>query len=153
LVKSSKDAAVSNKGLDETSKVHAMSDLTYAQELLQEAFPIRAGRNIKAAIGEAFAALSQRENGLPGEMFADRERRRWTERRVRAIWQREARRIDHYEIEDLTAIAAVQEAKRELERSKARQRRLATLLADPMAHSGRELADLVRQRVGGMDRP
>lgn len=127
-----------------------MSDATYARELLQESFPIRAGRNVKAAIGDAFAALKRHERALPQTVVEGRERQ-WTERRVKSIWTREARRIDHYEIEDLRAIAR-REVALELERSKARQRRLATLLADPLAPRGSQLADLVRERVGGMDR-
>jgi hypothetical protein len=127
-----------------------MTDASFAQELLQEAFPIRAGRNVKAAIGEAFAALQRHERRLAPAVRNARERQ-WTERRVKSIWCREARRIDHYEIEDLTAIA-IEEARIELARSKARQQRLAALLADPLAYRGSELAHLVRERVGGMDR-
>lgn len=127
-----------------------MTDSVFAQDMIREAFPVTGGRNIKSAIGEAFTALRRRERALPRHVISERPRQ-WTERRVKALWHREARRVDHYEIQDLTAIA-VEEAKRELERSKARQARLSALLSDPMAYRGGELADRVRERVGGMDR-
>lgn len=139
----------SSESLDQSSKALPMSDATYAQEILQESFPVRAGRNVKAAIADAFLALKRHERALHPSVVEERERQ-WTERRVKSIWSKEARRIDHYEIEDLRAIAR-REATLEFERSKARQRRLAALLADPLAHRGSELADLVRERVGGMD--
>lgn len=150
---SSKDAGSRYESLDQSTKAEGIviDDGIYAQELLQEAFPVRAGRNVKAAIGEAFEALQRRERSLPRAIMQGRERS-WTERRVKAIWGREARRIDHYEIQDLTAVA-VEEARRELQRSKARQERLAALLADPASYRGSQLAHLVRERVGGMDRP
>jgi len=150
-----KDVAFSPKSLDESSKNEApMTDATLATEILQEAFPVSASRNVKAAIGEAFQALKGRERHLAQsnpEVLRERPRA-WTERRVRSIWNgKEAKRIDHYEIEDLRAIAR-KEAALELQRSKARQARLAALLADPAPHRGRQLAHLVRERVGGMDR-
>jgi hypothetical protein len=149
---SPKNAGSRYESLDEPSKAEAIviDDGIYAQELLQESFPVRAGRNVKAAIGEAFEALKRRERALPKTIIQGRERS-WTERRVKAIWGREARRIDHYEIQDLTAVA-VEEARRELQRSKARQERLAALLADPVSYRGSQLAHLVRERVGGVDR-
>ena len=149
---SSKDAGSRYESLDQTPKAEAIvTDGIYAQELLQEAFPIRAGRNVKAAIGEAFEALKRHERSLPKTIVQSRDRQ-WTERRVKAIWGLEARRIDHYEIQDLTAVA-VEEARRELQRSKARQERLAALLADPATYRGSQLVHLVRERVGRMDRP
>jgi len=104
-----------------------MTDTIYASELIQDTYPIRAGRNVKAAIGDAFEALKKRERALPKEVLRDRHRQ-WTERRVKALWFREARRVDHYEIQDLTAIA-VEEARIERQRLKAREQRLTAFLA------------------------
>lgn len=104
-----------------------MTDAHFAAELIQETYPIRAGRNVKAAIGDAFTALKQRERQLPKDVLRERPRQ-WTERRVRALWNREARRVDHYEIQDLTAVA-VEEARIERQRLKAREERLVAILA------------------------
>lgn len=133
-----------------SKKERAMTDAYIAQEMIQEAFPLRAGRNIKAAIGEAFEALKRRERSLPKEARNGRPRQ-WTERRVRSIWHREARRIDHYEIEDLTAVA-IEEARVELRRSKERAARLEAMLAGEMASGHRALAHRQGQPVGRMDR-
>ncbi|MGV8955743.1 MAG: hypothetical protein ACOH2M_31910, partial [Cypionkella sp.] len=105
----------------------AMTDAHFAADLIQETYPIRAGRNVKAAIGDAFEALKRRERNLPQTVLRERSRQ-WTERRVRALWNREARRVDHYEIQDLTAIA-VEEARRERQHLKAREERLVAILA------------------------
>lgn len=104
-----------------------MTDAHFAAELIQETYPVTAGRNVKAAIGVAFEALKRRERNLPQDVLRERPRQ-WTERRVRALWFREARRVDHYEIQDLTAVA-VEEAKIERLRLKAREDRLAAFLA------------------------
>lgn len=104
-----------------------MTDTMFASELMQDTFPIRSGRNVKAAIGDAFEALKRRERTLPREVLSERPRQ-WTERRVRSLWFREARRVDHYEIQDLTAVA-VEEARVERQRLKAREERLAAILA------------------------
>lgn len=117
-----------SKDVDVSSKAEAVvTDTHFAAELIQDTYPVRAGRNAKAAIGEAFSALKRRERQLPQEVIRTRPRQ-WTERRVRALWNREARRVDHYEIQDLTAVA-VEEARIERLRLKAREERLAALLA------------------------
>lgn len=104
-----------------------MTDITYASDLLKEAFPTYPGRNAKAAIARAFKLLEKHEDQLPEEVLEERARR-WTERRVRSLWGKEARRVDHYEIQDLTAIA-VEEARIERQRQQARDQRLAALIA------------------------
>lgn len=128
-----------------------MTDTALAQELLQEAFPIHAGRNIKAAIGDAYDALRRRERALPRTALDERNRQ-WTERRVKSIWQREARRIDHYEIEDLTAVA-VEEARIERQRLKAREQRLAALIAAQDEGAHRETYHNRGWGMGGRDLP
>lgn len=128
-----------------------MTDAHFAAELIQDTYPIRAGRNAKAAIGEAFEALKKRERQLSRDVLRDRPRQ-WTERRVRALWHREARRVDHYEIQDLTAVA-VEEARIERQRLKAREERLAALLA--AADQG-ELGEATNEEGGpvcGLDLP
>lgn len=135
----------SAKSLSDLDKAGAVvTDGTYAQDLLHEAFPIRKGRNITAAIGEAFEALKRHERTLPKQVVADRERQ-WTERRVRSLWSKTARRVDHYEIQDLTAIA-VEEARNERQRLRAREARLASFLASHSAGEDQQ----VDQRLGGM---
>jgi len=136
-------STIPTKSLEHQSKPSggAMTDAHFAADLIQETYPVRAGRNVKAAIGDAFIALKRRERNLPKEVIRDRPRQ-WTERRVRALWNREARRVDHYEIQDLTAIA-VEEARIERQRLKAREDRLAAFLAAHEASvdsQGRDLA-------------
>jgi hypothetical protein len=127
----------------------AMTDAHFAAELIQETYPIRAGRNVKAAIGDAFTALKQRERQLPKDVLRQRSRQ-WTERRVRALWNREARRVDHYEIQDLTAVA-VEEARLERQRLKAREDRLAAFLAAHEAGGDREGRNLPSGKTLGLD--
>lgn len=141
---SSKVAAASSKNLEP-----AVTDTTIAQGIVQNAFPVRSGRNIKAAIGEAFNALKRHERALPVETLRARKRQ-WTERRVKALWHREARRVDHYEIEDLTAVA-VEEARLERQRSRARDARLEALIASSMASKHREGFERFGGLAGGLD--
>lgn len=126
-----------------------MTDTHYAAELIQDTYPIGAGRNAKAAIGEAYAALKRRERQLPTDVLRERPRQ-WTERRVRALWNREARRIDHYEIQDLTAVA-VEEARRERQRLKAREERLAAILAAAQEGEDGDRSGAESRPVRGMD--
>ena len=147
-----KDLETHSENVDFSSKDRgAMSDAHYASELIQDAFPTGAGRKAQAAIGEAFEALRRLERALPAEVLRNRQRA-WTERRVKAIWFREARRIDHYEIQDLTAIA-VEEARIERQRLRARELRLEAFLA---AHQeGANCADREQEGrgTGGLDLP
>lgn len=128
-----------------------MTDAHYAAELIQETYPIRAGRNVKAAIGDAFLALKQRERQLPREVLRDRPRQ-WTERRVKSLWFREAKRVDHYEIQDLTAVA-VEEARRERQYLKAREERLSAILAAADASGLGEETHEKGWSVRGLDLP
>ena len=137
---------------DDSSKgQRQMTDTTFASELMQDTFPIRAGRNVKAAIGDAFSALKQRERQLPRDVLRERPRQ-WTERRVRALWNREARRVDHYEIQDLTAVA-VEEARHERQRLKAREERLVALLAAAGESQVGAIEDEAGKRIRGLDMP
>jgi hypothetical protein len=144
--KSPKHLGISPK--DQNSETQ-MSDVFQARELLQETFAITVGRNVKAAIGEAFDALHAHEKRLPKDVLKARERR-WTARRVRAIWDKEARRIDHYEIQDLTAVA-VEEARIERQRLKARELRLEAFLASQGEGVGSEEGQRGSGLAGGLD--
>ena len=141
-----------SKGVDRSPKAEGiMTDAHFAAELIQDTYPIRAGRNAKAAIGEAFNALKRRERQLPSEVLRERSRQ-WTERRVRALWNREARRVDHYEIQDLTAIA-VEEARIERQRLKAREERLVAILAAAEAGEHGDWGNEESRSVRGVDMP
>jgi hypothetical protein len=140
------------KSLDHSSKgQRQMTDAMFASELMQDTFPIRSGRNVKAAIGAAFDALKRRERQLPIHVLRERPRQ-WTERRVRALWHGEARRVDHYEIQDLTAIA-VEEARIERQRLKAREERLVAILAAAQEGEDSEERHENRGSLRGMDMP
>ena len=118
----------SAKSLAKSAKAgRIMTDVHMAAGIMHDAFPVGPGRNVGTAIGEIFDALKAHERSLPVEVLRKRTRQ-WTERRVRALWKHEARRVDHYEIQDLTAVA-VEEARRERQHLKARQERLAALIA------------------------
>lgn len=141
-----------SKDVDNSAKQEgAVTDTHFAAELIQDTYPIRAGRNAKAAIGEAFEALKRRERRLSTDVLRERPRQ-WTERRVRALWNREARRVDHYEIQDLTAVA-VEEARIERQRLKAREERLAALLAAAEEGENRPRGDEEGGRLRGLDLP
>jgi hypothetical protein len=126
-----------------------MTDAAFASSLIQDTFPTGSGRNVKAAIGDAFSALKRRERQLPREALQERQRP-WTERRVKALWFREARRVDHYEIQDLTAVA-VEEARIERQRLKARELRLEAFLAAQGEGVGSDEDQLGSGLAGGLD--
>lgn len=84
-----------------------MSDAVYAQGMIREAFPKDLHGGYKGAVYAAYRFLSSRV------------KKRFTERRARAIWDGEARRIDMEEAEALKA-ALIEEAKNETQRLRAR---------------------------------
>lgn len=138
------------KSLAKSAKaVPHMTDAHFAAGMMQEAFPVRTGRNVTSAIGEIFVALKRRERQLPTEVLRERPRQ-WTERRVKALWKHEARRVDHYEIQDLTAIA-VEEARRERQHLKAREERLVAILAFADASELGEVEFIASEPVRGLD--
>ncbi|MAN77805.1 MAG: hypothetical protein CML24_11580 [Rhizobiales bacterium] len=120
--------AFSNKSLAQKAKSGSrMHDTAVAQNILFEAFPISATRKVKTAIAEAFKALREIEKGLSRDVLDERPRR-WTERRVKAIWKGEARRIDHYEINDLEQVQ-FEQAKAQYEALQADLRAVEAFLA------------------------
>jgi hypothetical protein len=136
--------------LDQSSKDSEMTDTAMAQHLVQETWPERAGRPVKVCIAMIFDAVKRVERRLPNEALRQRPRQ-WTERRVRSIWNAEARRIDNYEMADLER-AAAEEARNEFRQSIQRAARMAAFLAaqDPDFH-GSEI-DRLREFLGSVDR-
>ena len=128
-----------------------MTDADTAIQLIDETFIGASGRDVRQALGAAFDALKRHERQLPKEVLADRQRQ-WTERRVRALWNREAKRVDHYEIQDLTAIA-VEEARIERQRLKAREERLAAFLAAHQEGRNGRNGEQEGRGAGGLDLP
>lgn len=126
-----------------------MADGYVARQLIETGFPVRPGRNLKAALSDCYAALSKREGRLPKDVLQERGRS-WTRRRVEAIWGREARRIDHYEIQDLTAVA-VEEARHERQRLRARDERLAALISAHRQGAGEQVDHGEGGLAGGLD--
>lgn len=115
-----------SQGLGKATQAAARSDLDIAQGILQRVWQISPTRNVKACIGDILSALQRLERTLPAEVLRERPRQ-WTERRVRAIWCREARRIDAYEMADLEAVAE-REAEHEISASIARAARMTEFL-------------------------
>lgn len=118
------------------------SDTSQAYSLIDDIFgPIREiGRG--RVIRTAFDALVRRERRL-GERIVRERPRKWTERRVRAIVDHEARRIDAFEIDDLRQIQ-IEEARHALSQSRSRAANLAAFLAasDPDFHAPDILAQV-----------
>lgn len=136
--------------LDRSPKDSEMSDVTMAQHLIQETWPERAGRPVKTCIALIFDAVKRVERTLPKPLLDGRPRQ-WTERRVRSIWNGEARRIDSYEMSDLER-AAAEEAANEFNTSIRRAARMAAFLATTDADFHGPEIDRLRQFLGGMDR-
>lgn len=84
-----------------------MSDVVFAQGMIREAFPKELYGGYKAAVYAAYRFISPRVG------------KRFTERRARAIWDGEARRIDMEEADALRA-ALIEEARNETHRLRAR---------------------------------
>ncbi|RAK29126.1 hypothetical protein C7374_105177 [Falsochrobactrum ovis] len=69
-----------------------MSDVDMAASLLDDVIGARGVREpVKSMLERAYALLSRRNSA-------------WTRRRVRAVFNKEASRIEHREIEDMRAI-------------------------------------------------
>lgn len=103
-----------------------MHDAALAHSIIADAFDLQPG-NRSRVIVMAFELLKELERKLPRSVREGR-RSEWTERRVRTFVDHEATRVDYYEIEDLRR-AAVEQAKRELQRSRERAARMAAYLA------------------------
>ena len=105
-----------------------MSDVAYAQSLMREAFPKEKYGGYKQAVYAAYRYMMPKAN------------KRITERRARAIWDGEARRIDLEEA-DILRRAAIEEARREQNELRARLAALDAKLATADAFlAGRKVA-------------
>lgn len=97
-------------------KETGMSDTQYAADLMDEVIGFRGIREpIKAMLERAYRELSRQND-------------KWTRRRVRAVWNLEAQRIDHREVLEMQAVIAARSA--HAERKQDRAERLAALRAN-----------------------
>lgn len=127
-----------------------MSDVTMAQGLMQETWPEKSGRPVKTCIAMIFDAVRRVERHLPETVLRERPRQ-WTERRVRSIWNGEARRIDNYEMSDLEK-AAAEEARSEFTSSIKRAARMAAFLEAQDADFHGPEVDRLREFFGSLHR-
>lgn len=126
------------------------TDTAKARAIIDDVFDIeRTGRS--RVISLVYDAVKRVERGMDRASLALRPRQ-WTERRVRSIVDREAVRIDHYEIDDLTKVR-IEEAKRELDRSRARAARMAAFLAAQDEDFHRDEVERMGAFARGVDLP
>lgn len=117
-----------SKGSGHNSKRKAsMSDVMMAQELIREAFPKARYGSYQRAVHAAY------------RFIAPRVSKEFTERRARAIWDGEARRIDMEEADALRA-AKIEEMKHEQITLRARLDQIDQALAGWRADVGRGTA-------------
>lgn len=115
---------------DKTAKARGrkeMSDVALASELIREAYPPGRYGNVQRACWTAYTKLKLA-----------------SERRARAIWNQEARRIDAHEMDALRR-AALEEVTRERDRALERIEQLESSVARP--HHG----CMEASQVGGQD--
>lgn len=120
--------------------VETMSDAALAAFLIREvAGPRGHDDSIKELLNRAYRAL-QKQNEA------------WKHRRVRAIWNREAARIEHREIAEMKAAIALREARKEHAEYIAETERLAALgfAIDPDFY--RDQIEARRSILGGVGR-
>lgn len=85
-----------------------MSDTQYAADLMDDVIGQRGIREpIKSMLERAYRELSRQND-------------RWTRRRVRAVWNLEAQRIDHREVLEMQAVIAARNAHAEYKAETAR---------------------------------
>lgn len=137
----------SHKGLHKLRKGGSVSpDIAEARAIIEDSWPIGPGRNAKGVIGSVFEALKRVERKLPSDELRMRPRR-WTHRRVQAIWNRQARRIDNYEMADLQE-AALEAAIEEHRNAVRKTERLAAFIAAHQKTDDRTLAEKLGEFVG-----
>lgn len=136
--------------LHKSPKDLEMSDAALAHNIIAEAFDLRPG-NRSRVIAAAYEAVKAIERALPRAVIDERGRQ-WTERRIRTFVDEEATRVDHYEIMDLKA-AALEEAKRELYRSRQRAARMAAYLATSDADFHGDEIERMGAFARGVDMP
>jgi hypothetical protein len=137
--------------LEKSPKDSEMSDdVSVARSIIDDAFDLET-RGRARVIALTYEAVKRVEARLPRAVLAHRPRR-WTERRVRSIVDREAGRIDHYEIQDLTA-AAVEEARLERLRIRARDARLEAIIASEDTRQDQQGGERLGRGARGLDLP
>ena len=131
--------------VEKQTKGAEMSDVALAADLIRDVAGERGhSEPVKVLLERAYERLSKHSA-------------QWTRRRVRALWAREAARIEHREIREMAAAIAEQErlrdAREEHRRYVARLARMEALLVttDEAFHSPEIGA--VRGAMGGVDRP
>lgn len=153
LSKESTEMAYFSHGTLETSpKANTMSpDVAAARSVIEEAWPIGPGRiNVKAVVADVFDAVKRVERRLPEDELRRRPRQ-WTFRRVLGIWNKEARRIDNYEMADLEQ-AALEAARHEHSIYVEKIQRLASFIAANEKTEDQELAVRLNGFAREMDR-
>ena len=117
-----------SKSLDFSPKEKPMSEVQFATDaekavhLLDKVIGVRGIREpVKSMLERAYGLLSKRNS-------------EWTRRRVRAVFNREANRIDHREIADMEAILAAREEHAAYREETARLAQMAIVRAQE--HSG-----------------
>lgn len=111
--------------VEKSSRSVAVSDVALAADRIRlVAGPRGMEDSIKVLWERAFRLLASRNP-------------KWTRRRVRAIWNGEAARIDHREIAEMEAVIALKDARRQHAAFVAETARMATFLAtqDEAFHS------------------
>lgn len=87
----------SPKVSDFSAKEEPAADVELAADLMDEVIGTRGVREpVKSMLERAYSALSKRNDA-------------WTRRRVRAVFNKEANRIDHREIEEMRAVIRARE--------------------------------------------
>lgn len=134
LEKSAKSLEKSAKDVDEMSAT--ARDISRASELMERVAGQRGIREpLKLLLERTYRDLHRRN-------------REWTRRRVRAIFNKEAKRIDAFEIEDLDALARARE---EHAAYKAETTRIAALATGQDASIDRGKTEGLDGGGGGMD--
>lgn len=96
-----------------------MSDTEYAASLLDEVIGTRGIREpIKSMLERAYTSLSARNKA-------------WTRRRVRAVFHKEANRIDHREIAEMRAVIEARKAHAAYREETARLAEMAIVRSSP----------------------
>lgn len=111
--------------LPKQPEISPMSDTEFAASLLDEVIGVRGVREpIKSMLERAYTALCKRNSA-------------WTRRRVRAVFHKEATRIDHREIQEMQAVI---EARKNHAEYREETARLAALAVVSTASRNRDVA-------------
>lgn len=126
----------SSKSLEISAKGEPMVDAELAADLLDKVIGERGVREpVKAMLERAYSALRRRNDA-------------WTRRRVRAVFNREANRIEYREIEDMRAII---QARKQHAAYREETARLTALAVARAKASTRGRGEGAGGRTGGVD--